>query len=643
MLSPRPRTGAARAAPSGRNVLIHVFDEYRKSTKDFVCDRELLLAKMKYFQAYLNPSNEHDEIDISVHCDVEIFEWLVKYMQQTEAEWKPRIALENIASILVSSEFLQMDALVEECIRFITTRMQAFFQLRVDFGCLSEATITKIADRCTTEDLQKLHDPKGKILSKLQRKKLDAYVKKLQDAGRTIERCGDCDILYLKYDAAALCCPKGERQVGVYGELVAQHSPKPDWKIDDFFRDLTSDKNVTWSQMVGFGHEAKFSCCNTHVFNSDDLAASGCKVKEHIPTYGVQDELGEDAATAQKSMDAIMKLPGLWDLIRTCDQLARPPKSIANGATSASLSSLRLKIATMDLMQSEFKLQPQMSWNRQLRDVLFRAHVGNLRIAGVVARNSVKEAARRWELPLSSKATQLWGEYMAGTTMLSSFYKGEERVKVALRSSAIQDLYVEAMAVGEVRGKVVLADANNLNGIGYDDGHMQVSKILYGAAKPYETTVRATGIAEADWQTFYDVSEQVPTAVRISSDKMPDSALHGEFYELDDLRFDDVPLLASSINENNDLLAYLNELIPKADLTEKNCKKIPLDFFCRCSKKGFANRLKELGASELNHVIQDSAEKGVDLTCHFCNEVYQFPLDELKSIAAELSTTGSSA
>lgn len=190
-----------------------------------------------------------------------------------------------------------------------------------------------------------------------------------------------------------------------------------------------------------------------------------------------------------------------------------------------------------------------------------------------------------------------------------------------------------------------------------DFGQMQVSKILYGAAKPYDTTVRATGIAEADWQTFYDISEQVPTAVRISSDvsdehahccgitvqKMPDSAPHGDFYELDDLRFEELPLLASSMKDNNDLLAYLNELIPNAELTEKNCKKIPLDFFCRCSKKGFANRLKELGATELDHVIQDSAEKGVDLTCHFCNEVYQFPLDELKSIASEISTTGSSA
>lgn len=181
---------------------------------------------------------------------------------------------------------------------------------------------------------------------------------------------------------------------------------------------------------------------------------------------------------------------------------------------------------------------------------------------------------------------------------------------------------------------------------------MQVSKILYGATKPYETTIQATGVAEADFQTFYNVSEQVPTAVRIGSDlgdnhalccgvtiqKMPDASTpHEHFYELDDLRFDANPLQASAIATNDDMLAYLRAVIPDAGaLLEQSCKKIPLDFFCRCSKKGFASRLKELGAAELGHVIRGSDAKGVDLTCHFCNEVYQFPLDELRALATEL-------
>ncbi|EGZ20615.1 hypothetical protein PHYSODRAFT_491293, partial [Phytophthora sojae] len=217
--------GAVSAPPSSssspsRSVVIHVFDEYRKSSKEFMCQRDLLLAKMKYFQAYLNETNEHDEIDISVHCDVEIFELLMEYMhQRPEHEWRPRISLENIASILVSSEFLQMEELVEECVAFISTRVQDFMLLRVDFGCLSDATIAKIAGNCTPEQLQTLHDPKDKILSKLRRKKVEALVKILQEGGRRLELCANCELLFIKGDRESLGCQKGKRQIGVHGEL----------------------------------------------------------------------------------------------------------------------------------------------------------------------------------------------------------------------------------------------------------------------------------------------------------------------------------------------------------------------------------------------------------------------------------------
>lgn len=40
-------------------------------------------------------------------------------------------------------------------------------------------------------------------------------------------------------------------------------------------------------------------------------------------------------------------------------------------------------------------------------------------------------------------------ENMTGTAMLSSF-KGEERVTMVVKTTNIQELYVEAMAVGEV-------------------------------------------------------------------------------------------------------------------------------------------------------------------------------------------------
>ncbi|TMW57420.1 hypothetical protein Poli38472_003345 [Pythium oligandrum] len=333
-----------------RNVLIHVFDEYRKATKDFVCPREVLLDKMKYFRAYLNQANEHDEIDISVHCDVEIFEWLVEYMNQRDVDTRPKITLENIASILVSSEFLQMDVLVEECVAFVTSRMQEFLQLRVDFGCLSDTTITKLAERCTTEQLQRLQDPKDKILSKLQRKKLELLLRELQEAKCTLCCCENCELLYLSSEESQLHCSQGVRQLSAHGELVASHRPKTGWVPDEWLKTVIQDKNVSWGaaywyvwastqymqcdtcqrycsllefrdcfyhpgQIVGVGAEAKYSCCGARIFLGGETDGSGCKSREHKLAPSTP-------ATIQKSVQI---LNASWSAITSCSKVVRPP------------------------------------------------------------------------------------------------------------------------------------------------------------------------------------------------------------------------------------------------------------------------------------------------------------------------------
>jgi len=66
---------------------------------------------MKYFDKYLaeEKTEDLDDIDISVHCDIKIFDWLMQYVHGLE----PEMELKAAASILISSEFLQMDNLVE--------------------------------------------------------------------------------------------------------------------------------------------------------------------------------------------------------------------------------------------------------------------------------------------------------------------------------------------------------------------------------------------------------------------------------------------------------------------------------------------------------------------------------------------------
>ena len=52
--------------------------------KDFNCPRDLLIKEMKYFAEYLSTDAQRwEEVDISVHCDVQIFDWLMKYVKRS--------------------------------------------------------------------------------------------------------------------------------------------------------------------------------------------------------------------------------------------------------------------------------------------------------------------------------------------------------------------------------------------------------------------------------------------------------------------------------------------------------------------------------------------------------------------------------
>ena len=62
--------------------------------QDFQCPRDLLVQEMKYFAEYLSTDAQRwEEVDISVHCDVQIFEWLMKYVKRGNFETtdKPKL------------------------------------------------------------------------------------------------------------------------------------------------------------------------------------------------------------------------------------------------------------------------------------------------------------------------------------------------------------------------------------------------------------------------------------------------------------------------------------------------------------------------------------------------------------------------
>ena len=64
---------------------ITVIDNGRSQKKMFFVSRSLLLQHMKYFENVLADYAKNDKINITIHCDIGVFSWLLDYMTALES------------------------------------------------------------------------------------------------------------------------------------------------------------------------------------------------------------------------------------------------------------------------------------------------------------------------------------------------------------------------------------------------------------------------------------------------------------------------------------------------------------------------------------------------------------------------------
>jgi len=124
---------------------------------------------MKYFEKYLCDNKNIEDIDISVHCDINIFDWLMRYIHKKD----PKLEIKNAISILISSDSLQMAHLVEESSNFVAANIHEIISLPIDMNCLNSALVKRLAELINIHDLNVLKDKKDKLTSKIYMKKLE--------------------------------------------------------------------------------------------------------------------------------------------------------------------------------------------------------------------------------------------------------------------------------------------------------------------------------------------------------------------------------------------------------------------------------------------------------------------------------------
>lgn len=287
-----------------------------------------------------------------------------------------------------------------------------------------------------------------------------------------------------------------------------------------------------------------------------------------------------------------------------------------------------------------------------MKDYLIKAtaHDGMVRAYAIMSTETVEEARRRQDSWATTTAAL--GRTVTITAMMGAMLKGEDSLTVKVEGGGpIGAIIADGNAKGEVRGYVLnphvdfdLNEQGKLDvarAVGID-GTLSIVKDL--GLKDYFTgqVPIVSGEISEDFTYYFANSEQIPSAVGAGVLVNPDQSVlaAGGFIvqvmpgadesvvdELEE-QIQSFPAISSLIQEG-----YSPEEILQKLFTEENVKiheKMPITFRCQCSKERLARAIEGLGNEEIQKMIEE--DHGAEATCHFCNEVYHFSIDELRAL-----------
>lgn len=225
----------------GNDIVIHVCDETKRVRRNFTCKQDVLLAHMKYFETHLAGSARSEELEISVHCDVNVFEWLVAYMEdQSKAE---SLDENTVVSILISSEFLQMAPLVDICLEYMRRSINQVVRLPFDLRCMSNELVRRLASMFTDDELELIRDKRDRLLSRLFAHKLEEL---LNDTENELHLCVYCRSLFTAKQRERTVCPKADIFIDFHGNAIAKHVADETWDVSRYVRHCHEQLQLPW-------------------------------------------------------------------------------------------------------------------------------------------------------------------------------------------------------------------------------------------------------------------------------------------------------------------------------------------------------------------------------------------------------------
>ena len=180
------------------------------------------------------------------------------------------------------------------------------------------------------------------------------------------------------------------------------------------------------------------------------------------------------------------------------------------------------------------------------------------------------------------------------------------------------------------------------------DGELTVIKDI-GMREPYVGSVQLVGgeIAE-DIAAYFVESEQIPTACALGVLVAPDQTVQaagGYLIQLlpgaDDAVISAVErgiakvgAVSAKLDQGISPLALLQEVLGEFEL--EVLETTPVEYRCQCSRERVSRALISMGRRELEALIRDQG--CAELTCQFCDKVYQFSKEELERLLLEATS-----
>ncbi|KAH8259547.1 hypothetical protein KR026_006102 [Drosophila bipectinata] len=258
-------------------VVIHVCDEVKNTSRDFICPQHLLVSKMGYF-ADVTAGQRLEEMDISVHCDILIFDWLMKWIKHSAQSQDlpgpgqspgPQLDGNNVVPILVSASFLQMEPLLLECLAFCHAHLSEVVRTSTNLSCLNDALVTRLAAMFTNLELEMVRDKKERVTPRLWTKLIQSLCEPDPEALRGhfysmsgLFRCSRCFNCVTNTMKSYVNCLPSNIRLNQWGQLMSHHVRDSNWDLSAYivqlFKELKSWRKVYWKL---WGHCHYLYCC----------------------------------------------------------------------------------------------------------------------------------------------------------------------------------------------------------------------------------------------------------------------------------------------------------------------------------------------------------------------------------------------